>query len=151
MTLSTLWVGLGVHMGDAVQLNVERRSQIGHIKGLLVKTHVELLKLPHGRFRHDGLEQGLEGAARILGALKSTLSLTAEHFSELYHFAQAALPRPNTRAQRFFAFAARSAGKSTTRLRLTSRRQPCLPLSKSEGGTESADRLKVALVRARSV
>jgi hypothetical protein len=45
-----------VHLGNAVHLNVERRSKVGDIKGLLVKTRVELLKRRHRwRLQHGGL------------------------------------------------------------------------------------------------
>jgi hypothetical protein len=45
-----------VHLENAVHLNVERRSKVGDIKGLLVKTRVELLKRRHRwRLQHGGL------------------------------------------------------------------------------------------------
>jgi hypothetical protein len=40
-------VGFGVHMGDPSHLNVERSSKVDHIKGVFVKTRVELLHRRH--------------------------------------------------------------------------------------------------------
>jgi hypothetical protein len=49
-----------VHIGDPVQLNVERHSKVGHINGLLAQTRGEVLKrCPLERLRHDVLGNAL--------------------------------------------------------------------------------------------
>ena len=62
----------------------------GHLKRLLIKIRIELLKRrKRRRVRHAALGYCSEGAARNGWALrKASISITAEHFSELYRSAQ---------------------------------------------------------------